>query len=134
MKLFGRIKARNFTLHGLYGDRDKAIPTASFGTVFNNPGSRTIERQGYIDLAYERTMASQWDVASRVYLDHYRYDGDYIFERADGDVPGPVLNKDFARGNWWGAEMKADEEARWPTHCGARLRVSQQLQAGPGEL
>ena len=105
VKLFARMQSKNFTLHGLYGNRDKTIPTASFGTVFNNPESRTIERRGYVDLSYDSTMATRWDVASRLYYDHYGYDGDYVYER-EGDVPGVVVNKDFARGDWWGAEFK----------------------------
>ena len=112
VKLFGRMQARNFTLHGLYGNRDKTIPTASFGTVFNNPGSHTIERRGYVDLAYDSRMATGWELTSRAYFDHYGYDGDYVFERGEEQIPGLVVNKDLARGDWWGAELKVATKLR----------------------
>ena len=105
------------TLQGLYGSRDKAIPTASFGTVFNDPRSRTIEKQGFIDLQYDRALGAAWELGSRVYYDRYGYDGDYVFDLGTENEPRLVLNKDFARGNWWGAEVKASRKVagrhRW---------------------
>ena len=105
-KVFGRMTFRHFTLQGLYGAREKAIPTASFGTVFNDPRSQTVERQGFIDLQYDRTIPNSWGIGSRLYVDWYGYDGDYVFDYSETDVPLPVLNKDFARGDWWGTELK----------------------------
>ena len=99
----------------LYGSREKAIPTASFGTVFNDPRSQTIERQGFVDVQYNRTVASSWDVGSRVYYDRYSYDGDYVFDHSDTDIPLVVLNRDFARGNWWGTELKLTKRVRQHT-------------------
>ena len=96
----------HFTAQGLYGSRDKRVPTASFGTVFNDPRSGTVETQGYGDLQYERAFGNRWHLASRVYFDRYLYDGDYAFDHSDATNPLVVLNKDFARGNWWGSEVK----------------------------
>ena len=47
-KFFGKMKFADFTLQGMYGERDKAIPTASFETVFNDPRSRTLEKVGKV--------------------------------------------------------------------------------------
>ena len=58
-KFFGRMTFEHFTLQGLYGAREKAIPTASFGTVFNDPRSQTVERQGFVDLQYDRDDTEQ---------------------------------------------------------------------------
>lgn len=96
----------HFTAQGLYGTRDKRVPTAFFGTVFNDPRSGTVETQGYGDLLYPRELSNRWQLGSRVYFDRYRYDGDYAFDHADGGARPGVLNKDFARGNWWGSEVK----------------------------
>ena len=58
-KFFGRVDVRRTSrCKALYGAREKAIPTASFGTVFNDPRSQTIERQGFVDLQYDRTIAN----------------------------------------------------------------------------
>ena len=109
-KLFGRVTWGRFKLQGLYGTRAKAIPTASFGTVFNDPRSRTVEKQGFIDLQYDRRLGSAWQLASRVYYDRYGYDGDYVFDLGTEDDPQLVLNKDFARGNWWGTELNVSRK------------------------
>lgn len=111
-KFFGRVTFKQLTFLGLYGSREKAIPTASFGTVFNDPRSKTIEIQGFVDVQYNRTFAGTWDVGSRVHYDRYGYDGDYVFENSDTEAPLLVVNKDFARGNWWGAELKLTKRVR----------------------
>jgi len=71
VKLLGRMAFGNLTLQGLYGAREKVIPTASFGTVFNDPGSRTTEKQGFVDLQYDRRFQANWEFNSRVYYDRY---------------------------------------------------------------
>ena len=104
--LFGKVSFGNFTVQGLYGSRDKRVPTASFGTIFNDSRSGTVETQGYLDLQYGRRVASGWHLASRVYLDRYLYDGDYVFDQSTDATPLPVMNRDFARGDRWGSELK----------------------------
>ena len=106
-KLFARVSAGNLTLQALYGTRDKTIPTASFGTVFDDPRTRTIETLGFLDMQYTRKLRAQWELASRVSYDRYGYDGDYIYGSEDESPASRVDNKDFARGNSWGAEAKA---------------------------
>jgi iron complex outermembrane receptor protein len=106
-KLFARMSAGNLTFQALYGTRDKAIPTASFGTVFDDPRSRTIETLGFLDLQYTRKLRAQWELASRLSYDRYGYDGDYVFGSEEESRASRVINKDFARGNSWGAEAKA---------------------------
>ena len=104
---------QNLTLQGLYGASEKAIPTASFGTVFNDPRSQTIERQGFVDRAVQPDDTERAvGIGSRVYVDRYGYDGDYVFDYSETDDPLLVLNKDFARGNWWGTELKLTRKLR----------------------
>ena len=110
-KFFGKLKFANFTLQGMYGARDKDIPTASFGTVFNDPRSRTLEKVGYVDLQYRRELGSTWDLSSRVYFDRYGYDGDYIYDLSEDENPFLVVYKDFARGGWWGSELRLTKRA-----------------------
>ena len=106
-KLFARVSAGNLTLQALYGTRDKTIPTASFGTVFDDPRSRTIETLGFLDMQYTRKLRAQWELASRLSYDRYGYDGDYVYGSEEESAASRVINKDFARGNSWGAEIKA---------------------------
>ena len=48
---------RSLTLRSIYGTREKGIPTGSYGTVFSNPGNRTRDTHGYLDVQYEHTFA-----------------------------------------------------------------------------
>jgi iron complex outermembrane receptor protein len=132
---FGKFSFRDFTFHGLYGSREKAIPTASFGTVFNDSRTRTIEKRGYFDLQHERAFSNQWELNSRLYYDRYGYDGDYIYESEDENSP-LTINRDLARGNWWGSEFKASRrlKAKHNLTLGAEYRHNfQQDQANYDE-
>ena len=67
-QFFANASWGHFTLHGVFGSRDKGIPTASFGTVFNVTGTRTIDERGYLDLQYDRKLGHGWSLTNRTYL------------------------------------------------------------------
>ena len=99
--VFGRFSWRDFTLQGAYASREKGIPTGSFGTVFNDPQNQTVDTLAYIDLGYEHIFNTQWQLMARLFYDRYYYTGDYLY-----DYPPLTLNKDIARGEWWGSEFQ----------------------------
>jgi iron complex outermembrane receptor protein len=113
--LFGTVNFRGVTAQGMFGSRTKAVPTASFGTVFNDARSQTVETQGYLALQYKRALAGRWELASRASFNRYLYDGDYVFDHSTDDTPLLVVNKDFARGNWWGTEATLTRKV-WQRH------------------
>ncbi len=45
--IFGKLSFDDFTLEGAYASRKKEIPTASYGTAFNNPGTETLDDHGF---------------------------------------------------------------------------------------
>ena len=96
---------RGFTFQGIYGARNKGIPTGSFGTVFNDPRSHTFDGERYLDLSYQRSMSKGWDVTARTSVGRYVYDAIYVYGPG---APGgsDVVNYDFARGTWWSGELK----------------------------
>ncbi len=87
-----------FNLQGAFASRAKDIPTAPWGTAFNQPGTKSVDDAGYADLRFDRTFDNGLGLLARLYYDHYRYDGEYVF-------PGYV-NKDEAIGQSWGGEVK----------------------------
>jgi outer membrane receptor for ferrienterochelin and colicins len=95
---FAKSSFRDFTFEGGYVSRTKGIPTASFGTDFNDPGNKTTDARGYGDLRYEHNLGRQTDLTVRLFYDWYRYDGYYVYSG--------VLNKDLGIGESWGSEMK----------------------------
>ncbi len=98
--LFGKLSHAGFALSGAYASRTKQIPTAAYGTLFNDPREQTTDAQGYADLAYSGTAAERWDVAGHVFYGSYRYTGDYPFG------PPVVLNRDETAARWGGGEAK----------------------------
>lgn len=95
----GKFRFENFTLNTAFSTRTKNIPTASFGTVFGDPGSRTTDERKYIDMQYRSDLSDVSEITTRLSYDSYGYNGDYLYAAPDR------VNKDTAQGNWWGAEV-----------------------------
>ena len=107
---FSAMSYKDFTLTGAYVSRKKGIPTGAFDTVFDNPNTFTKDERGYIDLKYEHSFPGLADITARVSYDFYKYDGDYIYDWADpGDPPYLVTNKDYAKGQWWSANLQINK-------------------------
>jgi iron complex outermembrane receptor protein len=107
-QFFTRLALHDFTFTGSYVSREKGIPTASFGTVFNDPHNRTTDEHGFLDLKYTHSFEDQTEVTARTYFDRFYYRGDYLYDRANqGDPPLTVLDKDLARSYRWGGELQA---------------------------
>jgi outer membrane receptor for ferrienterochelin and colicins len=109
-QLFANISWGHFTLHGVLGSRDKGIPTAAFGTVFDVTGTRTVDTRGYLDLQYDRDLGHGWNFSSRTYYDQYNNDGDYIYDYSQAGGPSRVVNKNYAHGKWWGEEVTLSKQ------------------------
>lgn len=95
--LFSKFSLHDFTLAAAYVSRTKGIPTASFGTDFNDPRNRTTDKQGYIDLKYDHYFEGDLRIIARLFYDIYKSDGGYVYSG--------VVNKDLADGEWYGGEL-----------------------------
>jgi iron complex outermembrane receptor protein len=98
--LFGKFSQDGFTLTGAYSSRTKQLPTAAYGTVFNDPATETTDTQGYTDLDYYGKLGERWDIAGHVFYGSYTYSGIYPFGSP------AVLNRDETEGRWGGAEAR----------------------------
>jgi iron complex outermembrane receptor protein len=100
--------------------RIKEVPTASYGTEFNNDAYTTTDSLGFADLAYSRRLGRTAEISARVYYDNYRYEGIY-------PIPGPptVLNDDIGKGWWTGEEVSV----AWQTGPSHRLTIGQGFEA-----
>jgi iron complex outermembrane receptor protein len=92
-------------LQAVFGSRDKDIPTAPFGSVFNVSGTHTIDARSYLDLQYDRQLGRGWSLTNRISYDQYNNDGTYVYDYSSSGGPSRVLNKNFAHGKWWGDEL-----------------------------
>jgi outer membrane receptor for ferrienterochelin and colicins len=104
-QLFANVSWGRFILHGVFGSRDKGIPTAPFGTVFNVTGTHTVDARAYLDLQYDRQLGRGWGLTNRIYYDQFSNDGTYVYDHSAFGGPSRVLNKNFAHGKWWGDEL-----------------------------
>ena len=104
-QLFANLSWGRFTLHAVFGSRDKGIPTAPFGTVFNVTGTHTVDARAYLDLQYDRQLGRGWGLTNRIYYDQFNNDGTYVYDYSAFGGPSRVLNKNFAHGKWWGDEL-----------------------------
>jgi outer membrane receptor for ferrienterochelin and colicins len=129
-KLMGKISYSDFTLQGLYAKRNKDIPTASFGTVFNDPNENTVDEQGFLDLKYDHTFDNQLNLQSRVSYNQFIYRGNYPYDYSSTAIPNIVINKDFSRGRWWRAELEASKVV-WDDH---RLTAGGEFQSNFEQL
>jgi iron complex outermembrane receptor protein len=135
-QLFATASWRGFTLHGLFGSRDKGIPTASFGSAFNITDTRTIDTRGYLDLTYQRDLGHGWNLTSRTYYDQYNNDGTYVYDYSASGGPSRVLNNNFAHGKWWGEEATISKEVfdKHRLSVGAEIRHNFQQDQGNYDL
>ena len=104
-QLFSKLSYRGFTLEGVYGSRGKNVPTASFGTIFNDPAERTVDGRSYLALKYDHRFGSDWGYVSRVSYDYVAYNGFYPVDYSQSGGAARVLNRDIANGQSWGAEF-----------------------------
>lgn len=114
----GLLSARlgDLTLRGQYTYRDKGIPTASFGVLFDDPRSKVRDAAGYLELKYEHDLSAAYHLMTRTYFDNYYYHGTYPFA---GD-----LNTDRASNRVLGAEaaMRWDPVSNNRVTAGAEYR------------
>ncbi|HJV65300.1 MAG TPA: TonB-dependent receptor [Geomonas sp.] len=105
--LFGKFTLGDFTLSGVYSSREKHIPTASFGTVFDDSRTRTTDQRSYLDLNYAHTFDNDLGLKARLFFDDYHYYGNYAYDLTSAGLPATIaVNKDTAYGEWWGAELQ----------------------------
>jgi len=98
--LFCNLKFGHFALESALSTRKKHIPTASFGTDFNDPRTSTVDSAGYLDLQYNRSLRQDTSLNLRVSYDGAAYHGVYV---DPSSVQGSdVLNEDLERGDWLG--------------------------------
>jgi outer membrane receptor for ferrienterochelin and colicins len=102
--MFADVIYRDFNIHLVQNSRTKHIPTASFGTVFDDPRTQTTDARGYLDVQYAHVFG-KWETLARVSYDWYNYHGIYIYDYAGSGVPPFTENKDLAKGVWWDLQL-----------------------------
>jgi iron complex outermembrane receptor protein len=98
---FALVQWKHFELQALAGSRRKRVPTAAYGSIFNDPANRAIDSRGFVDLGYKRHFVSGMQLTARWYYDAYAYHGIYGFDTWGERVVG----RNDTREDWVGSEF-----------------------------
>jgi outer membrane receptor for ferrienterochelin and colicins len=99
------ISFHGFTLQGLFSARDKGVPTAYYGALFNDPQTQNFDYHQYIDLSYQHSIAEKWDFAARTSYDQARLQAPVGYSTGLPDGSTTVDTYSF-RGGWSDSEVK----------------------------
>jgi outer membrane receptor for ferrienterochelin and colicins len=99
------ISFHGFTLQGLFSARDKGVPTAYYGGLFNDPQTQNYDYHQYLDLSYQHSLGSKWDLTARSSYDQARLQAPVGY--ATGLPNGSTTVDTYSfRGNWSDSEVK----------------------------
>jgi iron complex outermembrane receptor protein len=98
-QFYSRATYKNLTFTGGYGRRQRDVPTASFGSLFNaqDAPEQTTDRHTLADAEYVRPVGGG-RLSIRGSFDRFTYDGTYAF--ADEQFPS-LVGKDSVIGSRW---------------------------------
>jgi outer membrane receptor for ferrienterochelin and colicins len=103
---FTNVTYRDISAQFVCKAREKRIPTASFGTVFNDRRTMTTDAEAYLELKFDHKIRDQWNVLARTSVDAYEDDGVYIYNYSPSEIPDLVANRDRVKGRWWSGEFQ----------------------------
>ena len=113
---FASASYRDFSFEGAFIQRTKHLPTAAYGTVFNDPRDQVMDERAFAELKYRHLFARDWEVSARVYYDHYRYEGYVPLPEVSYTIPfnpsypGTItINRDADNSESAGAEIQASK-------------------------
>lgn len=101
--LSGTMRWEGWSLSGKTNRRDKHLPTGSYGTVFGDPRTHTVDGHDFLELSHTQPLGDAVELNARAYWDGARYHALYVYDTGGG----PVLNKDIGNGDLVGTEWRA---------------------------
>jgi outer membrane receptor for ferrienterochelin and colicins len=121
-----------FTLQGLFSTRDKGVPTAYFGAVFNDPADHNVDSHQYVSLDYQHPIG-KWQLDAGTSYDQARLQGP-VPEAPS--MPGdPIVLSTFSfRGNWWTGDIKVSRDLFERNHLTLGSEIRDNLRQDQGDL
>ncbi|MEQ1591643.1 MAG: TonB-dependent receptor [Thiobacillaceae bacterium] len=100
-RLFGKIASGDLTLQAFHSSRTKAIPTASYSQVFNQPGSQTMDAYTLLGATYNHDFDHGTQLDAHLAWLRYDYQADFLY-----DYPPITTNHDKTLSSWWSGELR----------------------------
>jgi len=100
-QLYAHVSLKGLTVTGMYGSRQKDVPTATFGSLFNQQVSNeeTTDRHTMLDADYGHSF-SDTRVTFRVSFDRFTYDGIYPYTGEVDDSHPFVFHQNVVGARW----------------------------------
>ena len=95
-KLLVTASKGDFSFQANNVSREKALPTGSFGTIFNDKRTETTDGLTLGSLNFDHAFLNGASFSTRLDAGRYAYDGEYAY------YPDLPPNKDLVVGEWWG--------------------------------
>jgi hypothetical protein len=96
----GRVWYKALTAQWFFNVRDKVLPSAVYGSIFNSKRNTYLDKRGMVEVRFEPQVTKWLQLLSRAHGNLYDFD-------AHGDYPAPdYVTHDFYRGRWAGAEQR----------------------------
>jgi outer membrane receptor for ferrienterochelin and colicins len=111
-KLMLKASFGDFSFQGLHVNRNKDIPTANLGALFNNPNLNAHDQATFFELKYDHTFENQLNLQSRVSYNNYRFKG---ILPLDPSILGSINNTSLVNSDWWRFELEA-RKLMWNDH------------------
>lgn len=113
-----RVSFGDLTVMGVFSDRTKRIPTASYETTFGDNRARTRDRRWAAQMEYAHEFSPSFRLSGRVSYDSYDYGGIYPYE---------YLQFDGSWGRWWTGRV----HVQWDTHEANRFDAGIEFRHNP---
>jgi iron complex outermembrane receptor protein len=104
--LLSKIVWKDFSLLLVYEKRDRGVPTAPYGTIFNDSGQKVGDRHTLAGMTYSHS--GDWaDLNARLTYNRYGVESDYPI--TDTTTTTRTLNRDDNLGEWVGSDLFASK-------------------------
>jgi outer membrane receptor for ferrienterochelin and colicins len=110
--LFLQARYGDWTLQAVHVDRRKDRPTASYGTIFNDPDAEDRDWETLVDLSWAGDLSGAWQGMARAGYQRYEYGADWPYDYADSGQP---------------VDRGGDEDAATAESVGGEARVSTEV-------
>jgi iron complex outermembrane receptor protein len=109
-QLFVKVRGTDWSVSFIHTERDRIVPTASYGTIPDDRGHVESDRYDLLQVAKEWKLDAKNTLHQRLYAGAYAYDGEFPYDYSPADPR--LINVDKTRGNWWGIENRL-VNTRW---------------------
>jgi outer membrane receptor for ferrienterochelin and colicins len=120
-----------FTLQGLFSTRERIVPTAYYGAVFNDPADLNDDTHQYLSLGYQH-LVGKWQLDAQTSYDQARLQGPVPEMPIAAGAP-VVLDTYSFRGNWWTGEVRVSRDLGERNHFTFGSEVRDNLRQDQGD-